>query len=151
MTYKANDIAHWFLARCKSDYDLGITDELISNLKLQKLLYYAQGCVLAIKGKPLFEEKIYAWEHGPVIPEIYHKYKSFGKNGIDFAEQYNIGIIDNETEVILRQVYDEFGQYSAWKLRNMTHEETPWRTTAKNDVIPNDVIKKYFLENYIDE
>ncbi len=151
MTYKANDIAHWFLARNKSDYDLGITDELISNLKLQKLLYYAQGCVLAINGEPLFENKIYAWEHGPVIPEIYHEYKSFGKSGIDFTEQYNIDIIDNETKEILEQVYDEFGQYSAWKLRNMTHEETPWRTTAKNDVIPNDVIKKFFLENYISE
>ncbi len=151
MIYNADKIAHWFLVRNKSDYDSGITDELISNLKLQKLLYYAQGCVLAIKGEPLFGDDIYAWEHGPVIPAIYHEYKSFGKSGIDFDEHYDISVIDKETNEILEQVYTEFGQYSAWKLRNMTHEEMPWRSTEKNEIISNDVIKKYFMENYIVE
>jgi uncharacterized phage-associated protein len=47
-----------------SQPDIG---DVISNLKLQKLLYYAQGFYLAIYGKALFEEDIVAWEHGPVV------------------------------------------------------------------------------------
>ena len=80
--YKASEIAKWFIARNKADYEMGYTDELITNLKLQKLLYYAQGCVMALTDEPLFDEDIQAWEHGPVVPEIYHKYKSYGKSGI---------------------------------------------------------------------
>ena len=61
------DVANYFLSLC--DEDAG---DLISNLKLQKLVYYAQGFHLAISGEPLFDEKIMAWEHGPVIPQLYH-------------------------------------------------------------------------------
>ena len=57
-----------------ADYFLSLQDEEagdgISNLKLQKLLYYGQGCFIALCGpeNPLFHEKIYAWDLGPVIP-----------------------------------------------------------------------------------
>lgn len=149
--YTAEQIAEWFLARGKYDYDMGISDELISNLKLQKLLYYAQGCTLAITGKPLFEDEIQAWEHGPVVPTIYHKFKGYGKNGIEFDKSFDQSAFDIQTNNILESVYTEFGQYSAWKLRNMTHEETPWQETAKNHVISTNSIKAYFQENYIEQ
>lgn len=147
--YNAMDISKWFLARNKADYDLGCTDELISNLKLQKLLYYAQGCVLALTGKPLFGDDICAWEHGPVVPVVYHHYKANGSSGIVFDEPYDENAIDVKAREILEAVYNEFAQYSAWKLRNMTHSETPWQVTAKNEVIPLDTIKSYFEENYV--
>lgn len=149
--YKVSEIAKWFIARNKADYEMGYTDELITNLKLQKLLYYAQGCVLALTDEPLFDEDIQAWEHGPVVPEIYHKYKSYGKSGIDLDEPFDEGVIDEETRNILESVYNEFGQYSAWKLRNMTHEETPWKETMKNEVISKESIKKYFAAHYIEQ
>jgi uncharacterized phage-associated protein len=50
----------------------------MSNLKLQKLMYYAQGFSLVLFNKPLFPERIEAWIHGPVIPAVYHKYKGYG-------------------------------------------------------------------------
>lgn len=146
----AYETAKWFLARNKIDYDFGYTDELISNLKLQKLLYYAQGCTLAITGKPLFKDDFQAWEHGPVIPDIYRQYKFYGRNGIDFNEEFDRSQTDKKIDEILEEVYNEFGQYSAWKLRNMTHEETPWKTTEKNQIISKDSIKEYFSENYIE-
>lgn len=149
--YTAADIASWFLLRNKCDYDTGVSDELISNLKLQKLLYYAQGCVLAITGKPLFDEDFQAWEHGPVVPEIYQMYKGFGRNGIEFNGDENAEKIDSEIKGILEDVYYEFGQYSAWKLRDMTHEELPWKETPKNGIISKESIKKYFEENYIEQ
>lgn len=147
--YKALDIAHWFISRTQSDYDSGISDELITNLKLQKLLYYAQGCTLALTGQPLFEEDFRAWEHGPVITDIYHTYKSNGKCGIFASNDYNISCIDIETGNILESVYNEFGQFSASKLRNMTHNETPWIETNKNDIISKNSMKEYFKNKYI--
>lgn len=149
--YIAETIAKWFLARNKYDVDMGHGDELISNLKLQKLLYYAQGCVLAITGNILFNDDIEAWEHGPVVPTIYHLYKTFGRSGIEFDEDFDRDIIDTRINNILEEVYTEFGQYSAWKLRNMTHEETPWQETSKNEIISTESIKKYFMENYIEQ
>lgn len=50
----------------------------------------------------------------------------------------------------MKWVYDEFGQYTAWRLRNMTHQEAPWLKTEQNDVISKELIRDYFLENYVE-
>ena len=47
----------------------------LTNKKLQKLIYYAQAWNMAFNGEPIFEEKIEAWIHGPVVPEVYNEYK----------------------------------------------------------------------------
>ena len=147
--YTAMQVACWFLVRNRE----AITErdaELISNMKLQKLLYYAQGAYMAIMGGLLFDDPILAWTHGPVVGNVYHRFKVFGSNGID-VDDLDYPEFDAETEGILAQVYDVFGQYSAWKLREMTHEETPWKSTEQGKAIDQDTIKRYFLENYIDE
>lgn len=138
------DIADYFLSLCDDD-----NGDLISNLKIQKLVYYAQGFSLAINDKPLFEEKIQAWPHGPVVPDLYNKYKEYGNNAlpvdnldIDFSKY------SQEEKELLDEVYDMYGQFSAWKLRNMTHEEMPWKSTfekGKSNVISHKVLKDYFL------
>lgn len=142
--YSALEIAEWFLNQ--NNYMQSITDtEYMTNLKLQKLLYYAQGIYLAKYDKPLFKERILAWEHGPVIKEVYDEYKSFGGNGIQF-EGSSIAFAD-DIENFLEKIYNHFGQYSAWKLRNMTHEETPWLKTKQNSEIKIDLMKEYFKNN----
>lgn len=146
--YNALQIAKWFIKRGMADDKAGF-GELVSNLKLQKLLYYAQGCSLALNDKPLFDDKLYAWDHGPVVPSVYHKYKDYGSCGIEFEEDCDK--LDGETVNLLEQVYNVFGQYSAWKLREMTHSETPWKKTEQSAVIPTDLIKDYFKKNYIAE
>lgn len=140
--YSALDIAKWFLNinRAQMNFE---DSEYITNLKLQKLLYYAQGYYLARKNDPLFKEDFIAWEHGPVIRKVYDEYKKNGAKGIEYNEDFNISI-DKETEIILNEVYEKFGQFSAWKLRDMTHQEMPWRTTTRNDIISKEKIKEYF-------
>lgn len=152
MKHSASDVARWFLWRNDAEMRTG-DSEYISNLKLQKLLYYAQGAFLGLTGKPLFEDDLVAWAHGPVVVDVYHEYCSNGARGIEYdddklrpKEEYT-----QEEKNILNQVYDYFGQYSAWKLRNMTHEERPWKETERNHVIPKKLIKDFFLEEYIDE
>lgn len=118
------DVAKYFLSR--QDVEAGDT---ISNMKLQKLVYYAQGFTLAITGKPLFMETIEAWEHGPVVPVLYRQYKEYGAGSIPpprEAPEVISAHFDAAQLEILGEVYDVYGQYSAWKLRNFTHEETPW-------------------------
>ena len=66
MAYKALDIANKIIS--KTDLEHGDT---ISNLKLQKMMYYRQGFHLAYFGTPLFDEDIVAWQYGPVVPSVY--------------------------------------------------------------------------------
>lgn len=146
--YKVEDIANWILKYNRNLREISNEDtDEISNLKLQKLLYYAQGAYLAMRGEKLFDDEIVAWTHGPVIEEMYNKYKKYGASGItEFDEDVEL---DNETLDVIVAMYDVFGKYSAWGLRNLTHKETPWKETKRGEVIDTYKIKKYFEENYI--
>lgn len=136
--YSALNIAEWFLSRSNDELEgAGIT-----HLKLQKLLYFAQGVFMADKGYPLFNEDFYAWDHGPVIKEIYQEYKKCGAEKIESIK--NIKLNDSSTEKILEYVYQNFGQYTAWKLRDMTHNEGPYNATKKDEMIPKLAINDYF-------
>ena len=66
--HSALDVARYIINYSnKKDYH-------ISNLKLQKLLYFTQAYYLAFTDshKPCFPERIEAWNFGPVVPEVYH-------------------------------------------------------------------------------
>lgn len=137
----ALQVARHFLAM--QDEDAG---DLISNLKLQKLLYYAQGLHLAWKGSSLYPERIEAWQHGPVIPDMYYTFKQYQGKPIPIEEARTATPIqDKEIKDFLNEVYDVFGQYSAWKLRNMTHDEDPYREAEANGgTISQDSMRRYF-------
>lgn len=136
----AMQVAQYFLAL--QDEDAG---DLISHMKLQKLLYYAQGLSLAMTGAPLFPERIAAWQHGPVVPDIYHAFKGWGGNPIPIEEGDNRTIRDEGVIDFLNEVYDVFGQYSAWKLRNMTHQEAPYQEAEDSQgEISQDSMQRFF-------
>ena len=135
------DIAKYFLTNVNEDYG-----DNISNLKLQKLVYYAQGFYLALYDKPLFREQIKAWTHGPVVPALYKKYKDFGAGAIPIPQDMDFSIYDEQTKELLDDIFNVFGQFSAWKLRNMTHTEPPWKnvSTCVNNIISHKSMKEYF-------
>ncbi len=134
-------VAAYFLNKANSD-DAG---DLISNLKLQKLVYYALGFYLAIYGRRLFRDELYAWQHGPVFPSLYHKYKQFGNAAIPTPDDFDTNCLSDEVKDLLDEVYYVYGQFSAWKLRNMTHEEPPWKDVrAINDRITDQALIDYF-------
>ena len=123
-----------------ADYFLRLVDEdagdSISNLKLQKLVYYAQAWHLALTSKPLFAEDIEAWAHGPVVPSLYQKYRAFGWEPIhqEVWEPAAIPRPENEaariperTTGILDEVWEAYGQFTAKRLEELTHSEAPWR------------------------
>ena len=161
--YKAIEIAYWFL-----NYNFRKQKELIAaneyfdvydgltHLKLQKLLYNAQGMSLAINDKPLFEEHLEAWEHGPVVDCVYNVFSVFGRREIIIPNTREIDDMiwkienDDETEDVLEKTYNKFIKYTAWELREMSHlPNSPWSKTRRGGAIDNEVIKKYFKEEVL--
>lgn len=141
----ALDIAHWLLAW--ADH-IGAP---ISNLKMQKLLYYAQGHHLGSEGKPLFSDNLQAWAHGPVAPEVYHAFKTHGNEPINPDEYLGDGFSWDDyrdVEQHLMGVWDKYGHHEAWSLRERTHREAPWKdafsTGERNVIISQDDLKAFF-------
>ncbi len=117
----------------------------MTHLKLQKLLYYAQGWALVDLGYALFHNEIRAWEHGPVVVEAYHDLKQFGKNTL-LPESIDAGSeeLTEDEKQFLTKVYDVYGIYSAWGLRELTHEEDPWKNNHPFNEIKEDDLKVFF-------
>lgn len=118
--------------------------ELVSNLKLQKLLYYVQGFHLAVFGEPLFEEEIEAWMYGPVVPSVYYHYQEYGNRGIE-PEEKPLELAPQE-EALFAEVLRVYGDYSAIGLMNLTHNETPWKSTpeGRGCVIDKEKLRSFF-------
>lgn len=144
-TYKAAIIARYFLSI--HDEDSG---ELISNLKLQKLLYYSQGFYIALYDHPLFSDQIYAWMHGPVVKTVYQIYAKYGATALP---KEKTPTLPGDIVSFLSEVYSLYGKYSAWKLREMTHREEPWATNhnpnQQDTVISHENLKSYFKTQLI--
>lgn len=139
-----HDVANYFLAL--NDPQAG---EVITHLKLQKLVYYAQGFHLAVFAEPLFPERIEAWRHGPVVPVLYHALKGYGNDVLPAPERFEPDdVLTQEQQVLLDDVYSAYGQFSAWKLREMTHDEAPWRDAdarGNSEEITHRALREFFL------
>jgi uncharacterized phage-associated protein len=132
MSYTPQHIANYVLDRGERD------SVSISPMKLIKLVYIAYGWNLALTGNNLFDEKIQAWKHGPVIPSLYHEFKHFGSNPItERSIRYDLDSGDTifpvvpkddlDTNLILDKVWASYSRFSGAALRAKTHEEdTPW-------------------------
>ena len=138
----ASEVAKAFLLLSQPEIGDGIT-----NLKLQKLLYYSQGFYLALNKKSLFEESIVAWEHGPVVQEVYYEYKNFGSQIIDRPDE-KTNLSENDLDFI-KKIWNIFGQFSAWKLRDMTHQENPWNETEQSAEITHKKMTDFFGVQYV--
>lgn len=136
----ANQIAEFFIRRFIK------TDSPITHLKLQKLLYYAQGIGFGRCDLKLIQGPFLAWEHGPVIKEIYDTYKAQDKNPLPVNEKINLeALLKNEIVTnILEETVSLYGIYDAWFLRDKTHQEKPWLETPKDAVISDDLMISFF-------
>lgn len=135
----ALDVAN-FLVYMMSD-----SCEDLTNMKLNKILYYAQGHYLRKFGTPLFRDKIEAWTHGPVVPTVYATYKAFGDQPITKFDSSKLNNLDETKKSFLLDVARVYGRYTASVLRSMTHQpKSPWNQTGEGKEIPIETIKSYF-------
>lgn len=102
-------------------YEL-LTDSKFPNseLKLQKLMYYVQKTSLALTGKPMFSEEFEGWIHGPVLPSLRFFLDGYSPENNDETE------LDDTDQFIINNAINEYGKYTTWALRDMTHEESAW-------------------------
>lgn len=141
--YKAENVARYLIFLASQEHQEK-EREGITNLKLQKMLYFAQAYYLAKIGKPLFAEKLEAWSYGAVVPDVYRKFKSHKNRPIVFEEDKST--LKEEDKEVLKKVWDAFGGYSASRLVGIVHAHKPWKEANNSDdkVISNKAIKDYY-------
>lgn len=124
--YTANQIASWFLVKLNTN-----AGDTISPLKLQKLVYYAQAWHLVVFDKPLFEDVIEAWTHGPTVPSIYERFNHAHRESIPrdnlFGDGHDCPDFSFDTVEFLEDIRFKYGEHSAGYLEAQVCKEAPWR------------------------
>ena len=149
-----SDIAKWFLAKSLED------GELISPLRMQKLVYYAYSWTLAIHKIRLFEERLQAWPNGPVVPSLYRELKKYKANPIsedylggDSLEQIDARMgLSKDMRRTLDEVYNRYMSKTAFELVVLTHSELPWHNarsgldahaSSEHQIDDADILRQY--------
>lgn len=148
MAYRAIDIANKLIFLAQEDEPNG--GERLTNLKLQKLLYYQQGYHLAVFGTPLFDEQIEAWMYGPVVPYVYREFSKWGADTL--PEVTEPIVLEDEEEDLFKEVFDAYREFSAIGLMNRTHQEKPWIEALPHDkgtVISQKSMMEYFASQLL--
>lgn len=121
----------------------------LTPLKLQKILYLAQGWSFVWDNKALFPEYFCAWEYGPVNEKVYETFKKYGRTEISAAEGIP-DVADKDARDTLEAVWNEYGKRTAYELANLTCSQAPWRdASADNTKITNACICAYFKSTFL--
>ena len=124
----ASDIAKYIISRFQD------SEEPITNMKIQKLLYYVQGWHLGLYNIPAFTQELQAWVHGPVQHDVYREYQEYSWNPI--SDTVIAPVLDEKIIKHIEEVLECYGGESAYTLEHMTHKEWPW-IEARDDLSPN--------------
>lgn len=137
------DAAKYFVYLSYQEYRASLTP-----LKLQKILYFAQGWSFVWDNFPLFSADFEAWQYGPVNSEVYNYFKKYGRNEIPEMEGIS-RICDDDAKETMNIVWRNYGSYSASELVELTHKQLPWKIAYENNTrITNNDIKQYFQSTY---
>ena len=114
-----------------------------------KLVYLCHGWWLGFTGEALISEPVEAWTYGPVVPTVYHLYKSFGGDCITVERIDRSGNFGNDQRDLIASVVDAYRSYTAVQLSNITHQkDTPWDITRRKygigAIIPNELIESHY-------
>ena len=121
-------------------------------MHLIKLVYLCHGWMLGVHRRPLIHEDVVAWRYGPVVPTVYHMYKSFGGSPIDAArpKPSQQGVFDGQQLGLMDAVLNAYQDYSAFDLSAITHQAgTPWHVVyagghGRGAIIPNALIQEHY-------
>jgi uncharacterized phage-associated protein len=133
--YPAIEVARWILYEAETQ---GIS---LFHMQLQKLLYYAQGYLLGMSGNILFNDKIEAWRHGPVVPSVYAAYQQYGGKTITPPSDV---LVPEELQGLISAVVQEKGYMGADQLSDATHSEPPYQGTDIGHVITPKKMETHF-------
>jgi uncharacterized phage-associated protein len=120
----------------------------LCHMRLQKLLYYVQGWHLGTYGIPLFEGHIEAWQHGPVVREVYPDFKSFGSDAISLSQGSQSLTLSEKDKRFIAGIFEHYKQFSATALRTKTHREKPWMDSWKpnsHNEVSQSLMRDFFM------
>lgn len=144
---KEEAVANFFISLGTSESE---SEDYMTNLRLNKLMYFAQAWSLVLLEKPLFSEQVEAWPLGPVIPSVYHKYKQYGKRQITTVDpSYHLNMLSEKEQQVLLATMAYYGDFSTRGLVDLSHEEgSPWAKAcdSKATVIQQEDIRNYFAQ-----
>jgi uncharacterized phage-associated protein len=149
MPYSAPLIAYAFV---KKGLDTG---KPVTQMKLQKMAYFAHGYHLARYGEPLIKEDFEAWQFGPVAPSIYNEFNLYGSDPIMMEEparvEQALRTLPPQAWEAINYTWEATKDISAYKLSGWTHKrDAPWaaayRPNVPGTIIPNSDIKAYFTK-----
>lgn len=123
-----------------------------SPMKVQKLCYYAQGYHLAEGYGELFTEDFEAWQHGPVVPSLWQKYRDYSWHPIN--EELEMPELSSGLRDFLEEIVLSYGRYDGAALSTMTHRESPWKNAREgidemagsNNPISKDSLQTFFAQ-----
>ncbi len=147
--YKAKAVANFFLRKGR-----------LTQMKLHKLVYFAHGWHLGLRGTPLLDERVQAWRYGPVTLSLWEEFKWFGAEPIDSLATAQVAWRTLAPEVdpddkyvcgLLERVWEIYGPLSAEQLSTMTHEaDSPWTSVTSRQLhsgrtpIPDQLLTSHF-------
>jgi len=154
-TYTTNalSVAKWFVDRANTEFvDDGGIAEGLTNLKLQKLLYFAQAVSLSLNDTLLFRDRIEAWKFGPVVPSVYQELKKFGNAPVEMAMD-GVSTLSTEITSILEDVWSLYGKFASHELVNITHNHLPWKQVYLSGIVNGEItpegLKSYYANYYV--
>lgn len=125
----------------------------LTPMQLMKLVYIAHGWSLGLRNVDLFRNRIEAWQYGPVMPDLYHATKRFGRDPIPLhlvgdASQLPVS---HDDAAFLADVYNKYGHLDGIQLSYLTHQGgTPWDCVYRQGVsrieIPDELIRRHYRE-----
>ena len=124
--------------------------ETTTPMHVIKLVYICHGWMLGIHGQSLIREAVEAWRYGPVVPSVYHYYKSYRGNPITRIPNDNGKEFEDVELRLVHSVLDAYRDYTALQLSAITHQEdTPWAIvygdgSGEGSIIPNEIIRDYY-------
>ena len=137
------DAAHYIVLLSYGEKQYSLT-----HLKLQKLLYFAQGWSCVWDGELLFEDGFEPWQYGPVNRKVFEAFRKYSRKEIPEEEGYD-NITDLEAKATLDAIWSSFGDKPAHILTDIACDQKPWLEAHGNTkMISNESIKDYFLETY---
>jgi uncharacterized phage-associated protein len=145
-THTALDVANAFIEIAARN------GQRLTNMQLQKLVYFAFGYYAGFMNSKLFRDEIQAWGYGPVIPTLYHKLKGYGVGAVtELLPSTNIVGDSSVEKKIIEGVWDSYHNYTALQLSSLTHKDgTPWQHMwekskgRKNVPIPFSLIREHY-------
>jgi uncharacterized phage-associated protein len=141
---------------------------LLTNLALQKLLYFCHSIFLINRGIPLIKGYFEAWQYGPVHPTVYSAFKPAGDKPITFratkqdilsgARSEILPPSDPEVRRHVTRIVAMYGGLTAARLVEISHaKNAPWhyvveksqKTLALGLRIPDNVIRERFRHHKV--